>query len=324
MDILRKKLNLIIPFLLIFSLISCSKDEEILQNEIVNEENIDELIEFTIDGITYKSVNNDLGFMILMTDYQGTARHTVNQGQTPTINYNFNYKFTQGGALLFFELEETIYTESQNILKKFKTPTYKPLNAFQINKFEYDETTNKVTIEFSGTLNSNTNSLESRQIEGKIIQNLGVGQPWGRDYCYLKSNGGTLDVLSSYYQVWGNGSGNQNINYVTGDGYNISIQLDQPLINYNNLTFNENSTINRVLFKKALSPYLINDADLGSVYSQQVWEEYKTSGNLIVTDVYIGNKPGGGLHIKGLINLTVLDDNNNVLDILELEFVTIN
>ena len=316
-------MNLIAFVILFFSLISCTKDDDIIQDEIKNED-IHELIELTIDGKTYKSINNGLGFALLGTDYQGTSSISVKNGNFPEYFFDINYYFTETGNLISFELEETKYTNGPNIVKNFKTPTYKPLNSFLINKFEINETTKKILIEFSGVLNSVSDSQENRHVEGKIIHSVGSMQPWGRDNCYLKSNNGTFNFISSYYQVSGNGSGNQNIDYVSGDGYYVSILLNQPLSNFTNLTFDENSTINKVVFKKALPPYVIHDSDLGSVHSQQQWQAFRTSGNIVVTNVYNGSKPGGGTHIKGKINLTIKDQNDNIIDIMELEFVTNN
>ncbi len=310
-------------FLILISLISCSKYDEIIQKEIVNED-VNELIEFKIDGKTYKSINNGLGLTVLGTNYQSSASISVKNGNIPEYFYDLKYVFTEGGQLLSFELEETKYNEGNNILKRFKTPTYKPLNSFQISKFEINKTAKKITIEFSGIVNSTTNSQESRVIEGKIFHSYGTMSPWGRDYCYIKSNIGTSNYLSSYHQVLNNGSGNQNIDYVSGDGRNISIQLNQPLTNFMNLSFDENSTNNKVIYRKALSPYIINDSYLGSLHSKQQWQNFRTSGNLVVTNIYNGTKPGGGIHVKGIINLTVKDQSNNIIEIMELEFVTNN
>lgn len=309
--------------LLLFIMISCSKDDEIIENDNINNEVINSLVELKIDGKSYEVINNTLGFTLLGTYYQGNASFSVKNGNTPEFYYNMNYQFTEGGALMFFELEETKYTDGANILKKFKTPSYKPLNSFQIDKFEIDQEGKKIIIEFTGVLNSVNNSTENKYIEGKIIQNYGIVPPWGRDYCYLKTKSGTLDFLSSFYEVWNNGVGNQNIDFVSGNGNYISIQLNQPLLNFSNITFDENSTINKVVFKKALAPYFVNDSSLG-IGSQQQWEEYKTSGSLTVTNIYNGSKPGGGIHINGIINLTIKDLNNSVIDILELEFVVNN
>lgn len=309
-------------FLILISLISCSKDDEIIQEEIVNED-VNGLIEFKIDGKTYKSINKGLGFTLLGTNYQGSASISLKNGNIAAYLYDLKYVFTEGGQLLSFELEETKYNADNNILKIFKTPTYKPLNSFQISKFEINETSKKIAIEFSGIINSTTNSQESRIIEGKIFQSYGSMSPWGRDYCYIKSNNGISNYLSSYYQVLNNGSGNQNIDYVSGDGRNISIQLNQPLTNFVNLSFDENSTNNKVIYRKAISPYIINDNYLGSLHNQQQWQNFRTSGNLVVTNIYNGTKPGGGIHVKGIVNLTVKDQNNNIIEIMELEFVTI-
>lgn len=310
-------------FLILISLISCSKDDDIIQEEIVNEK-VNELIELKIDGKTHKSINNGLGFTLLGTNYQGSASISVKNGNITESFYGLKYVFSEGGQLISFELEETKYNAGNNILKIFKTPTYKPLNSFQISKFEINETSKKIAIEFSGVLNSTTNSQDSRIIEGKIFHSYGVMSPWGRDYCYMKSSNGTSNYSSSYFQVGGNGSGNQNIDYVSDDGRNISIQLSQPLTNFTNLSFDENSTTNKVIYRKALSPFIINDRDLGSVHSQQQWQSFRTSGNLVVTNIYIGTKPGGGIHVKGIINLTVKDQNNNIIEIIDLEFVTNN
>lgn len=315
--------KIIAVFLILISLISCSKDDEIIQEEAVNDK-VNELIEFKIDGKTYKSINNGTGLTLLGTNYQGSASISVKNGNIAEFFYDLKYIFTESGQLLSFELEETKYNAGNNILKIFKTPTYKPLNSFQINKFEINETSKKITIEFSGILNSTTNSQESRVIEGKIFHSFDAMSPWGRDYCYIKSNNSTSNYLSSYFQVLNNGTGNQNIDYVSGDGRNISIQLNQPLTNLMNLSFDENSTNNKVSYRKALSPYIINDSYLGSLHSQQQWQNFRTSGNLVVTNIYNGTKPGGGIHIKGIINLTVKDQNNNIIEIMELEFVTNN
>lgn len=239
-------IKIIAVFLILISLISCSKDDEIIQEKIENKE-VRELIELTIDSKTYKSINNGLGLTLLGTNYQGSASILVKNGNIAEYFYDLKYVFTEGGQLLSFELEETKYNSGNNIFKIFKTPTYRPLNSFQISKFEINQTTKKITIEFNGIVNSTTNSQESRVIEGKIFQSYGVMSPWGRDYCFMKSNGSTSNYLSSYFQVGGNGTGNQNIDYVSGDGRNISIQLSHPLTNFTNLSFDENSTNNKVI-----------------------------------------------------------------------------
>lgn len=306
--------------------VSCNPENE--PEDTPEEVVVEDLLEFSLDGVFYRTVNNAVGLTSLTTDYSGNVDYTVYIGNAAQKVYTFEYGFTSGGALQFFKLNEREYLPNgQMIVEEFKTPAYKPLHSFQIIKFIHFQNTNKVQIEFTGTLTSTTHPEVTKQITGKIITDVMVMPNYGRDYCYIKQNSGTLDLQSMYYNKWSRGGGTDfEYNYFTGNGYNVTIHLNQKLSSFQNITFDETSTINNVIFRKAVAPYQLNGSMQIDEYDNdlQQWQQYNTSGNIVITDVYYGSNPGTALHVKGVIYLTIKDSNNNIIDVQQLEFVTVD
>lgn len=308
----NRKLFKTLFLLPLFLLTSCTNDEEkttIAENIIENETDIN------INGIDYKSTNKNVDgnencdMLFFSASYNDESK----------IKFNINFQLSKEGELLkvwYGEYDPKLLTPQ--IMKIFLTPNFRPKSTFNISNFSRNYETGEVKFDFEGTLFLESNNNVTRNIDGKIKFTSLESINCTTTKTGLSYDSQNFKLLSFYNNSVKFEDEKQYHNFFLNNGYLITLSLSKDLWN-NELTeipFTETDLIDRADFRKAIGPIIANQ---NLNIDQQEWENYQTSGKIILlnksTEKY-------GKVITGKLNLIVKNNNQIIYELNGIDFKT--
>lgn len=301
-------INTLILFLLV-ALSSCSKDE------IVQEVNVENQLNININGVQYKSINDKIGGnencdkLFISASYFDENK----------IDFTVRFQISKSGQLLKVWYEEYVLPNPAMLQKSiFLTPNFRPLSTFAISNFVYNEATGETNFDFTGKVFLENNSKVERTISGAIkIKSLRT-TTCSAVNTGIRFNSEDLNLysFSEVRTLFPNQT--QQHKFFSNNGYRLYINTKTDLWNYplGNLVFDENDNIDNVEFAKAIGPIF---ADQIQNFDLQKWQQYQTSGQIIILNKTIENNQKV---ITGKINLIVKENNQIIFLLKGINFKT--
>jgi hypothetical protein len=308
-----KKLKYLILFVYLTGFISCTNDDEIIQEqiELINRSSI------TLNGVEYETINdinsgneNCDNLYVKASFYKKDdidIRLEINlskDGQLHSVNYG-EYKLPIVGV---------------TILKTFLTPNFYPLKTFSISNFNYNEDTGELSFSFNGTVYFEQDNNVMRTISGSIYNKnfRSIDCSIVKTGLEFKSLDFELHNFHSYRTKFANNT--QQHRYFTNNGhiFDINVQDDFWNLPMGEIVFTQNSSQNNVRIMKQLGNVIANQ---GPNIAHHQWMNYNTQGK-----IYIENKEiiNGTKKISGKIDLQMIENGNIVRTLNGIKFSTLS
>lgn len=308
-----KKLKYLILFVYLTGFISCTNDDEIIQEqiELINRSSI------TLNGVEYETINdinsgneNCDNLYVKASFYKKDdidIRLEINlskDGQLHSVNYG-EYKLPIVGV---------------TILKTFLTPNFYPLKTFSISNFNYNKNTGELSFSFNGTVYFEQDNNVMRTISGSIYNKSfrSIDCSIVKTGLEFKSLDFELHNFHSYRTKFANNT--QQHRYFTNNGhiFDINVQDDFWNLPLGEIEFSQNSSQNNVRILKQLGSVIANQVPS---ITQHQWLNYNTQGK-----IYIENKEiiNGTKKISGKIDLQMIENGIVVRTLNGIKFSTLS
>ncbi|WP_291724944.1 hypothetical protein [Bernardetia sp.] len=287
---------------------SCSKEEE--KTTFKNK------FEININGANYKSINEDIyGNENCDNIYVG-ASYANENGETL---FHIRFQISKTGHLIEARYEEyATLSKNSNYINIFLTPNFNPLATFNISNFHYEPITEEVEFDFDGTVYYADDNSISRNISGSMqatsLKNIDCSVPnTGLEYFSSELNLFSFNNSASEYD-----NGLQLHRFFSNNGFRVYLSLSKDLWlqNSDEITFDENTSLDRVDFFETIGDL---KADHFKHINEQDWKTYKTSGKIIIEEKYVEK---GRNMVRGKLNILVKDNGKIIYNLNGIEFRT--
>jgi len=288
--------------------ISCSEDEIPADIEVINQATI------VVDGKESVIINDQItGNTNCDKIFLRINRFLDDENN----GYDLSFDISKQGDLMDAEYLER--TGLSGRIPLYLSHSFDPISTMHISNFSYDESTNDIYFEFSGTVFNEIDNTIKRSITGTVdIKNhkdieCSIGLLNKMEY---KSN--ELTFKDRYLQTRRFQNGAQKHIFYSNNGFRLEFDLNQQigtleLGTYPIVENNFPAFVNLFEYVGPLiaiqSPTIVN-AD---------WKKYQTRGTFTITDKI---DIDGGVKVKGYLNLDVIENYEVIYTIDGMEFIT--
>lgn len=298
-------------FLFVILLFMSCENNNPIELEVVN------LLDVTVDGVTYKVFNEYVGgnencnSLYISTYYY----------EKDKIQFRLKFDIKKNGELKSIWYEEYDLTSNVSLLKIFLTPNFNPLSTFNIDNFEYNSLNNNIKFDFSGIVFLENQTHISRELLGSV--DIKSFKSISCSIANTEIEYFSEDInLNSYHNYITEYSDQTQLHrYFSNNGYMLDINIEQSFWNFpvgTSFGFEETSTQNKISIYQYVGSLVANQSP---AYNPQEWKRYDTRGNFIIDEKTYEN---GYKKIVGKVNMEVIENNEIIYIISGLKFSTGN